>query len=296
MLARTPSFTWDVPANRKGFCLRGKDEEYPHRLEELPGNAVDSYAPLQEETGLFLNFAHLSPKAESVLDFANRYGLLRTRMALLPVPESYESLQSWLQEIAWMRASVELWEHARAGAVDALAACLFWTDGGRKLRFKPAARQPAQEFNETESAELGPLDRNDLASAAFFVLHDRVNARLLADEKPRVELEWNHVTRRSSLVVMPENLLQAMLLQFAAAVSEDKQFRACRECGRWFELVPGARQDYRLTCSATCRIRTYRKRMASAREMRAAGKPVREIAKALEVDEETVKKWLQAKG
>jgi hypothetical protein len=90
----------------------------------------------------------------------------------------------------------------------------------------------------------------------------------------------------------PDSLLSAMYLQFGAAVAGNKEHRSCKQCGRWFELVP---QDRGRTVfgSDKCKVQEYRGRQQRAAEMRASGRPPKEIATAIETDLATVKRWLR---
>jgi hypothetical protein len=84
-----------------------------------------------------------------------------------------------------------------------------------------------------------------------------------------------------------------MVVQLAAAIGFNKEYRSCRECGKWFELLPGMNRDRRLTCSSSCRRRGWRHRKMAARAMHGEGKTPKVIAKELNTTVAMVKKWLQ---
>ncbi|MFH1920114.1 MAG: helix-turn-helix domain-containing protein [Planctomycetota bacterium] len=91
------------------------------------------------------------------------------------------------------------------------------------------------------------------------------------------------------------DLLTALWCQFVLAVAENKQFRRCATCNRPFEVSPEVNRKDRTICSDACRAKAYRRRKASALKLREAGKNLREIAKEIGSDPQTIKGWLQEK-
>jgi hypothetical protein len=62
--------------------------------------------------------------------------------------------------------------------------------------------------------------------------------------------------------LVPDSLLSALWLQFALAIAEDKRFRRCKQCGRWFQVYQDedrrtARKEF---CQDACKSRDYRLR------------------------------------
>lgn len=95
--------------------------------------------------------------------------------------------------------------------------------------------------------------------------------------------------------VAPQNLIGALFLQFGRAVAGDKDHRPCKECGKWFELVPQdkGRREF---CRAACKVKDYRDRKKRAVELKATGQTPQQIAKATGTELETVKRWVGRKG
>jgi hypothetical protein len=60
--------------------------------------------------------------------------------------------------------------------------------------------------------------------------------------------------------LIPRNLLEAMWLQFGEAVTHDKSFRKCRQCGTWFEISLRAARIDKVFCSEACKAKAYRRR------------------------------------
>jgi hypothetical protein len=78
-------------------------------------------------------------------------------------------------------------------------------------------------------------------------LEDRVAPRLLWDEdgKPRI-------------YDVPKGLIGALWIQFAQAVEDDKRFRSCLTCEKFFEIPRRGGQSAKMYCSARCKMKAYR--------------------------------------
>jgi hypothetical protein len=86
-----------------------------------------------------------------------------------------------------------------------------------------------------------------------------VNARL---NGVRVGVVQDESTDRLQLRFRPQNLLEAMWLQFAGSLGTDLDlFRCSREsCGHWFERAPQAKRRTAVYCSPACRNKAWRGR------------------------------------
>jgi hypothetical protein len=104
---------------------------------------------------------------------------------------------------------------------------------------------------------------------------------------------WNDRPGRIPFQIRPSNLLGAIWLQFALAVDGAKKYRACKGCGRWFELSPQTGRISKLFCSDSCRVRAHRERRERARHLFREGRKAPTIARELEIDEQTVKNWIR---
>ena len=122
---------------------------------------------------------------------------------------------------------------------------------------------------------------------------DEVNAHLLeAGVTPGLVLDPNAEPR---FYVVPRTLLGAMWLQFAEAISQQKDYRRCRNCHTPFEIstgrTTGSRSD-RTFCTVACKTEFHNQKRREARQLRAAGSSLREIAAQFETTVEAVQKWL----
>ena len=98
------------------------------------------------------------------------------------------------------------------------------------------------------------------------------------------------------MALQPLTLIAAMWLQFALAVTGDKQFVACKFCGRRFEhsTEQTGFRKHRQFCTDSCKTLDYRKRKRTAISLAASGRPSREISDKTGTDLKTVRAWLAA--
>jgi hypothetical protein len=277
---------------------------------------------MREETGLFRNFAETPPTPDGVLEFANRYGRLgdaslipRTRQARSPiVPHGFDSDRAaeegheWLVAILWVRFITRFWDAARAGDASFLSRFLRWR-GRDFVTFANAADDLAEDVprhplvntresidflaHDTDPELLAAVRAGDLVLPARVFVQKSLNVALAASASP--QMLWSRERAAPVLQWLPRHLFGAICLQLALAISEGKEYRRCSVCGKWFELNPGVNRKSRLTCSAGCRNRAYRERQDEARRLHAAGKSVKQIAKALDANPEAVASWVKDK-
>ena len=61
------------------------------------------------------------------------------------------------------------------------------------------------------------------------------------------------------LIFVPSNLLAAMWLQFAQAVTGEFKLKRCEQCGEYFPVGPGGKRADAETCGDRCRQRKRRR-------------------------------------
>jgi hypothetical protein len=106
----------------------------------------------------------------------------------------------------------------------------------------------------------------DVLRPALYALQAEINKRI-AEFGVVPTLVWcpgpriNGIAKpdhHQRIVFVPKNLLAAMWLQFAQAVTGEYQLRECKGCGEYFQIGPGARRGQTKTCSSRCRQRASR--------------------------------------
>jgi hypothetical protein len=310
----------------------GDEAEYPGEVPPALGvgyypapkaGRLRRYAPLVERTGLFRVFGETAPTEQGALGFADRFGLLlsartyqkplgRTRgpaageavvEALAP---HAERLKLWREEILTMRHAIVVWQRLEAGEHAELGRHLRWERDAAGLRavlfdthpgLAVGAGPPTPDLRIREAI----ADRDEgadwlarfrpgepaLPAAAWLgrLINRRVGGKLTAG----FALD---ASGRLSLAIRPENLLQAMWLQFGLAVCQHKDYRRCAVCQDWFELSPEVARTNRRFCSVSCKNRSYRGRQERARRLHAEGKSARAIAEELDATVTVIKRWI----
>lgn len=282
-----------------------------------------AYPPLSRTPFLFRTLAQTPLTEEGILAFAQEYGLLGLHrwVGYADVGDGHtmgelvgERLQDWRQQITLMALAVTIWDLLRSKDADGLSRYVNWqadepTPGeARKTgRWRIDAhpdRPPPWDPSRREWLNACPqihaefrvvLEGNqaeNLFVPAEYWLVSTINDALRKQVSP--ELAYDSSTARQCLRFQPENLLGALWLLFAQALEQKKEFRACRECGKWFAVSSerDGRTKRRQFCSEACKTRDYRGRQMRAVQGRAEGKTVQEIAQELKTQEATIRRWL----
>ncbi len=233
-----------------------------------------SYRPMaKEHSALFRTFAALDyTNRDAILAFAATYGLLGVDT----------------QEQGPFSVDTELGYHFVRGESH-----LTWA---REICLMKEALQLAQPRTPTDEA----VEHKRWASFGLKPPHAKRRHRL----QWLFDVHLQHVQARMSLrpevpprlSMAPLTLLSAMWLQFALAVSGDKQFRECKFCKRMFEISTeqsGFRR-HREFCSDSCKTKDYRRRKRTALRLAGSGTSVTSIAERTATDANTVRSWLAA--
>jgi hypothetical protein len=288
---------------------------------------MKQYRPLKMFTGLFRTFAQIPlDDRGAILAFANQFGDLGIHRPLdSTAPEEPgrllgvwgETHEDWMQQIDEMRRALAVWDKLQNLDADGLSHFIRWQDAeyladGRTRTLAPGwvydshPDLPPFRVDPRRSVPPGPgrtskfiepvgdlFKKGDVLMPALFLLQGWVNNHLKDHVAPR--LLYHLDQRKEVLRIVPHNLLGAMWLQLAEAIDGRKKYRTCKECGTWFE-ISAKQSDHRTArrvfCSDHCKSRDYRLRKDRARELKSDGKSVKDIAKELDTNVETIKKWV----
>src|SRR5262249_22317738 len=147
-------FTWWVPAN--GYVWRdaiaGERQHWVlvPNAGSGPGWRGRRYAPLQEHSGLFREFAATETSPEGLLGFANRYGTLFGEHG------RPEPLHRWQVEVLRLRQVISLWDLLCADDREGLRRHIVWDvtpEGEPAVYFDP---YPGATDPDSTFAVLGP--------------------------------------------------------------------------------------------------------------------------------------------
>jgi hypothetical protein len=332
MVSHVFSFLWTVPESGyqwkrvRGFTSGGGGEGtvgHQSRVEDeprwfltdglSPGQRYRTkrYDPLKTAPGLFRTFAQVPPKdRDAILAFANQYGKLGIEQALYEMAGDQpgrllgtwgEKHQEWVEHIDQMRRAIAIWDMVQARDAAGLSGFIRWrrADSGEEYWVYNSypdlpvndAGPPGPRTQLIEPVE-GLFNRDDVFTPATFLVQRWINTHLKDRASPRLLYQLEFGTQ--VLQIVPHNLLGAMWLQFAHVIAGNKKHRPCKECGKWIEISSedDGRSARRMFCSDSCKFRDYRRRKDRAQQLRTEGKPVKDIAKELDTDVETIKKWV----
>jgi hypothetical protein len=306
MLEQLVEFWWDRPEGADGVTVAtvgGRPVLFPRRRYPFR-----RYAPLGDESGLFLVFAETRTTEAGILDFVNKYGLLghpaqaslstEERRAVPPRLDDAraEPLDKWVANIRQMGEAVRLWRLVQAEDLAGLAEVIRWAPDGLAVYYRPL--EPSSDVKEWEVGSvrnnrhlLDAAKPGDLITPARFCLMAQIN-QSQGFQGLGGFMAWDGQRCRPVVHLGTHSLHNLLWLQFALAVDGDKQYRQCRECGKWFEVSPGVNRVTRQTCSDTCRTKGFQRRREEARRLHAEGKGLKEIAEAVDSDVNTVRKWV----
>jgi hypothetical protein len=327
------TFTWSVPQDGYRWADAGTAASggVPVRVlvEQGEPGLVNRrrYDPLDKAPALFRAFAETPPTEEGILAFANKWGALgESDVAVGDTPLAgwpAEHFSAWVRSISQVRQAVWVWnrltsampkeqrellrhvrwERDEAGHMSViydshpgLPPTQAWADDGfmRVAEVIASDHFGGEALSRYEVGEVSQPARTFLCRLVNAALRGRVSPQLFPDEG----MVGANLPVMASLRLVPLNLYACLWLQFAQAMTSDKEQRQCVGCGEWFEVrgkrVAGRRRvradkEY---CRPACRLRAYREKQDHARRLRAAGKKVRDIARELGAKEEQVKKWV----
>jgi hypothetical protein len=276
------------------------------------------YSPLEDEPALFRVFAGLDPAdRDAIAAFANQYGGLGKRRVLLagweegkptfPDGTQGETYEDWGWAIFYMRWAVRIWDMISTRDAAGLAKNITYHE--KETRPGYPAREAGWSFNShpdtpirdvpapgSVSSAIEPVvglteDTKIALMPATLLVQRWVNENLRDNSSPA--LVYHLKPGKQMLQIVPKNLLGAMWFQLAQAIAGNKNYRTCRDCGRWFEISgdTDGRTERRQFCDDACKSRDYRRRKERAVELRAGGKAPKAIASELGTDVETIKKW-----
>jgi hypothetical protein len=261
-------FAWTVP--NRGFRL-----ENGHLvLDDNMFYHARRYFPLRDEPALFRTFVALEPTAEMFLAFANRYGWLGVN-AFGHVPDvpsrhleqetvgsgiyTAEMISRWAHEHSTLSESVAMWQCIEDRDAVEIEKQLGW-NGSQWIC------NPGQFGYVVESIPGIEFRVDDIFTPAAIQLQGSVNVRLKLMASPAII--YDPSAGQQILRIIPTNLLGAMWLQLANAITGHKEYRSCVECGTWFEVSKDGRggTKRKVFCDTACKVRDYRRKKALTSE------------------------------
>jgi hypothetical protein len=297
-------------------------------LNQIPagskGPILQPLSDVRDRHTLFFDLANAETTAEGMAEYRERFGSLPPRGCAIVVDTQTGHVLSRIlgcqpslpddeileQEILAMRKCVRLWDMASNNKTEGLKKYIRWRadagvlsvvyDGGADLPPDRPAPEPDVIASESVYPELrGQMSPDDVVTPAVLYIETVTNEHL--DGRVTSRLLGNLEKKDLALYVVPRDLIGSIWLQFAEAVSGNKEFERCEVCGTWFEKSGRGRsrkdtdrkgRSDRQYCSARCKQEAYRQRKATALELHAQGKTAREIAQQVGTTAKTVNGWI----
>jgi len=240
---------------------------------------------LQNTPTAFRTFATTVTDLPSTLAFANSFGLLgrpREDFQVIDVEDERgyrpgsiaESVDQWIKAAAELRNALEIWQALRGSPKhDKWRALLKPYLLDRDIFLSPTDPLAAVLMRRDEDRFVAAWEKRRYHRAARLLLGFIVSSQLLRlHVMPTLAVEPSQHSV-SVLLLRPPTLLGALWLQFAQAVAQNKQYRACKGCGKFMELHwPEGFRKHRTTCSDACRSKVYRERRPKRKRKTVAGK------------------------
>ncbi len=245
--------------------------------DPMAGGCLD-YNPMRL-SALHRKFALIEPNPESVLEFANEYGMLGrvVRFERNNVGgAAFEPINFWLMHVGKLRRLLKIWDSCKESATEQEAKTeiepMVWAGIGANI--DRVARREAQDgtssypfysysgFSEaddyvrqmSEGSDEQPRLSDDFSYkiCGLLLLREQLNLELAAGVKASI-----NPIPGTQVYMVPKDLLGAIYALFAQeTIGSTRASIRCAGCGKWF-FPADARKK---TCSPACKQRYYRMR------------------------------------
>lgn len=266
--------------------------EPPFLLASPESEGLTRWKPLEDEPGLFFEFATVEPTEEGILGFANEYGPLANSLevTLRRKGETQkvgvgDPLEFWVRELERMSTVVSLWIALENNDTSALAKVIEWSedkDGSKLVRATIDTEWGPTSYVLFEDA--GPdsafrrLKPGDLRLPARGVILYLTNEQL-ANYPVHLRLGMEDSSNEPKSYYEPESLLSAMWLQFHNVAIGRNKFKQCPICHKWEDVTnKSSRWTKHPKCANRQRAREHYERTKKGNNQ-ATKKPARKPAK-----------------
>lgn len=239
--------------------------------------------PLELDPAIHRNFASLGPNDELLREFASSFGLLHGGLEVqIEIPGGEvskrlivsigEPVEIWTTEVDDIRESIRLWD---------------WMQNRDLADLEEYFGSQTREFPTHIQAA---LQSGDYFRPAMFLIAERINKRLAGETDACFDGDDNNVPEEFVLIL--NSLRAGLWFMLALEIHDDKKYKSCAACGKWYEIKTGSRRASRVYCSNACRTKTYRGRQDQAKRLYENGTSIGDIARELETDAKTVERWV----
>ena len=184
---------------------------------------------------------------EYLIKFANKYGMLCN-----PSSPIKENTELWIGHMMKMFTAVHSFVSPKEEDSESLKN--FFTRDGDKFRYRfhyvgmPLLITPANEI-----PTIGQTPPRNYSEAAYHYICYVANSAL--KNSLTTEIVVNKTNTGTDMIVRPKDLISALWLQVAQAVSRNLEFKQCEDCSTFFEVKSKKRRFEKIYCSDKCRKR-----------------------------------------
>jgi hypothetical protein len=238
------------------------------------------YQPLTDTPRLFREFVSVPATEDGFLSFANKFGNLGIGVPIFRDDSvrdgkrvshltMHDPLHRWYEAHHKMREIVDVLSAIQDRNLGVLREWINIADGGIRYHRNDdwgqhwawvtiAKQRRAYLWDWATSAD--SEDETILRGAIGFA-QGEINSAVSNSSglASTMRVVFDADKRQMSMRVCPSNLLGAMWLQIARALTENPPLKQCEYCDRWFELSSEAKRGITRFCSAKCKVAWHRK-------------------------------------
>jgi len=233
----------DTKSSKRIFNLT----DYPGAYSEL----VYAYIGCMRNTVGVRSSGSFAPHVfDSLIKFANKYGLLTNHS----YGERIDFI--WLSKIMEMDTSISFLGYIKDGNLEKFEEEIITTEDGKFAiicEYIFIGDDEIIESSWTEIPTIGQTPPRDRSEAAYHHICSVVNKNL--KDLLVTEIIPNRTNTGTEMFVRPNDLLSALWLQLAHALSRNLEFKQCSDCSTFFEVKSKKRRFEKIYCSDRCRVR-----------------------------------------
>jgi len=231
----------DTKSSKRIFNLT----DYPGAYSEFAYAYISCLRALRSYSGGF--DPHMF---DSFIKFANKYGLLTNHSN----GERIDYI--WFFKLLEMHNSISFLRFIKDGDLEELEERIGTREDGKFAIVNEYEFMEDGEIIEssyTEIPTMGETSPRNRSEAAYHYICSVVNKNL--KDLLVTEIIPNRINTGTEMFVRPKNLLSALWLQLAHALSRNLEFKQCAACSTFFEVKSKKRKHQKIYCSERCRVR-----------------------------------------
>ncbi len=254
-------FTWQVSNDRYhiGDVNTESGELKRAIILSLEGEGLpfNDYVP-QKNPAMFFDFANTDPTEARVLAFANQYGSLKPKYFNLAKidadnePKYYEEISEWFNEMREMAKVLDFWDSINKKDNEKLSQQIHLESNGYCYTDGFFKEQYLVRINKKPK---------DLTNPALEAVATMIDAAFVRHPIKR-SLGHNYVEKCLYRSPMIKDLISLLWFQVEEMVVQNRAFRTCAVCKKYFEIKPPVTRKTKIYCSGACNAAAYRKRKA----------------------------------